>query len=80
MSTAGPEWMDEALCAQSDPEAWFPEKGDRPAAAKRVCADCPVRAECLEYAIEHDERFGVWGGRTERERRELRRERKARAA
>lgn len=67
------EWMDRALCAQTDPEAFFPEKGGSTREAKMVCLDCPVRDACLEYAIEHDERFGIWGGHSERERRRLKR-------
>jgi WhiB family redox-sensing transcriptional regulator len=64
-------WQERALCAQTDPEAFFPEKGGSTREAKRVCLVCPVRAECLEYALEHDERFGIWGGLSERERRKL---------
>jgi WhiB family redox-sensing transcriptional regulator len=84
--------MDLALCAQTDPEAFFPEKGGSVRYAKGVCNGrpasqgsshhgpqdainpCPVRAECLAYALEHDERFGIWGGLSERERRRLKRE------
>ncbi len=66
-------WQEEALCAQTDPEAFFPEKGGSTREAKRVCGRCPVRAQCLEYAVAHDERFGIWGGLSERERRRLRR-------
>jgi WhiB family transcriptional regulator, redox-sensing transcriptional regulator len=66
-------WQDRALCAQTDPEAFFPEKGGSTREAKRVCQSCQVRAECLEYALENDERFGIWGGLSERERRKLRR-------
>ena len=62
-------WQDRALCAQTDPEAFFPEKGGSTREAKRVCQSCDVRAECLEYALAHDERFGIWGGLSERERR-----------
>lgn len=72
---AAPEaepWMDEALCAQTNPEAFFPEKGGSTKPAKSVCMACPVRAECLAYALEHDEKFGIWGGKSERERRKLR--------
>jgi WhiB family redox-sensing transcriptional regulator len=64
-------WQDEALCAETDPEAFFPEKGGSTREAKRVCRSCEVRAECLKYALEHDERFGIWGGMSERERRRL---------
>lgn len=66
-----PEWQERALCAQTDPEAFFPEKGGSTREAKRICLGCEVRAECLEYALAHDERFGIWGGLSERERRRL---------
>lgn len=66
-------WQQDALCAQTDPEAFFPEKGGSTREAKSVCASCEVREECLEYALANDERFGIWGGLSERERRRLRR-------
>ncbi len=66
-------WQERALCAQTDPEAFFPEKGGSTREAKKVCTGCEVRAECLEYALENDERFGIWGGLSERERRKLKR-------
>lgn len=66
-------WQERALCAQTDPEAFFPEKGGSTREAKKVCTQCEVRAECLEYALENDERFGIWGGLSERERRKLKR-------
>jgi WhiB family redox-sensing transcriptional regulator len=69
----GLAWQDRALCAQTDPEAFFPEKGGSTREAKKVCRACDVRTECLEYALEHDERFGIWGGLSERERRRLKR-------
>ena len=65
-------WQDRALCAQTDPEAFFPEKGGSTRDAKKICASCEVRMHCLEYALENDERFGIWGGLSERERRKLR--------
>lgn len=68
-----PEWKDRALCAQTDPEAFFPEKGGSTRDAKRVCSGCEVRAECLSFALSNDERFGIWGGLSERERRRLKR-------
>ncbi|MGH3693191.1 MAG: WhiB family transcriptional regulator [Pseudonocardiaceae bacterium] len=68
-----PDWQERALCAQTDPEAFFPEKGGSTREAKRICAGCEVRAECLEYALAFDERFGIWGGLSERERRKLKR-------
>ena len=64
-------WQERALCAQTDPEAFFPEKGGSTREAKKVCTGCEVRAECLEYALANDERFGIWGGLSERERRKL---------
>ncbi len=68
-----PEWQERALCAQTDPEAFFPEKGGSTREAKRICTRCEVRDECLEYALGADERFGVWGGLSERERRAIKR-------
>jgi WhiB family redox-sensing transcriptional regulator len=70
-------WQTDALCAQTDPEAFFPEKGGSTRDAKRICTGCVVRAQCLEYALDNDERFGIWGGLSERERRKLRRGRTA---
>ena len=67
-------WQERALCAQTDPEAFFPEKGGSTREAKRVCMACEVRAECLEYALAHDERFGIWGGLSERERRRVKKQ------
>ena len=66
-------WQEQALCAQTDPEAFFPEKGGSTREAKKICTGCEVKAECLEYALANDERFGIWGGLSERERRRLRR-------
>jgi WhiB family redox-sensing transcriptional regulator len=66
-------WQERALCAQTDPEAFFPEKGGSTREAKKVCASCEVRADCLDYALANDERFGIWGGLSERERRKLKR-------
>lgn len=66
-------WQERALCAQTDPEAFFPEKGGSTREAKKVCVSCEVRSECLEYALQNDERFGIWGGLSERERRKLKR-------
>ena len=64
-------WQERGLCAQTDPEAFFPEKGGSTREAKKVCLTCEVRQECLEYALGNDERFGIWGGLSERERRKL---------
>ena len=65
-------WQTDSLCAQTDPEAFFPEKGGSTRDAKKICSSCEVRTQCLEYALENDERFGIWGGLSERERRKLR--------
>ncbi|EME51549.1 transcriptional regulator [Rhodococcus ruber BKS 20-38] len=70
---ADEQWQERALCAQTDPEAFFPEKGGSTREAKRICLGCEVRDECLEYALANDERFGIWGGLSERERRRLKR-------
>ncbi len=71
MDTRG--WMLEAKCLDADPEAFFPEKGGSTREAKRICAACPVRDECLDHALANEERFGIWGGFSERERRRMRR-------
>ena len=72
-------WQEQALCAQTDPEAFFPEKRGSTREAKRVCQNCEVRSECLDYALANDERFGIWGGMSERERRRYKKEHKERA-
>lgn len=56
-----PAWMDDALCAKADPDAWFPEHGPA-VAARRICQACPVREACLDYAISANEQHGIWGG------------------
>lgn len=68
-----PAWQEQALCSQTDPEAFYPEKGGSTQDAKRICGRCEVKAECLEYALSHDERHGIWGGLSERERQALKR-------
>jgi WhiB family redox-sensing transcriptional regulator len=70
-------WQARANCAGVDPELFFPERGVSTREAKAVCRGCVVREECLEYALVHAEKFGIWGGLSERERRELRRRRVA---
>lgn len=72
MTTPPPDW-DGALCAQTDADLWFPEKGETTVAhaAIRICQHCPLIDTCLDYALTNGERFGVWGGRSERQRREL---------
>jgi WhiB family transcriptional regulator, redox-sensing transcriptional regulator len=66
-------WVDKARCAQTDPEAFFPDEGGSTREAKRICRMCDVTDECLAYALERDERFGIWGGHSERERRPMKR-------
>ena len=68
-----PDWHYSALCAQTDPEAFFPERGASTKDAKRICGRCPVQDECLDWALHHDEKFGVWGGTSEQDRRKIKR-------
>lgn len=66
-------WQTDALCAQTDPDMFLPERGGSTKAAKRVCGSCMVRQECLDYALAMDENpAGVWGGLSVLERRKLR--------
>ncbi|MGW1161331.1 WhiB family transcriptional regulator [Streptomyces sp. NPDC002513] len=66
-------WQEQALCAQTGADFFFPEPGSSVREAKRICELCAIRSACLEYALAHDERFGVWGGLSEKERLHLRR-------
>jgi WhiB family redox-sensing transcriptional regulator len=68
-------WQDYANCLGVDPDLFFPERGASTREAKEVCRGCVVREECLEYALVNGEKFGIWGGMSERERRRLRRQR-----
>jgi WhiB family redox-sensing transcriptional regulator len=68
-------WQERANCLGVDPDLFFPERGASTREAKSVCAGCEVRLECLEYALDNGEKFGIWGGLSERERRRLRRQR-----
>ena len=65
-----PAWHAEALCAQSDPDAWYPDR-EPAAAVLRVCAACPVRPDCLGQALADAEMHGVWGGTTPAQRRQM---------
>lgn len=67
----GEDWRSEALCAQADPERWFPDKGGNPKPALAICAVCPVREQCLAHALANNETYGIWGGKTARQRQEL---------
>ncbi|KNX35954.1 hypothetical protein VV01_21525 [Luteipulveratus halotolerans] len=71
MPALRPSWQKHALCAKTDPETFYPERGQSSAPAERICRKCRVAAECLDYALAHGERFGVWGGTSERRRRRL---------
>ena len=73
-------WQERSLCAQTDPESFFPEKGGSTREAKKVCVGCEVRAECLEYALAERIDHGVWGGASERERRRLLKARRVRVS
>jgi WhiB family transcriptional regulator, redox-sensing transcriptional regulator len=68
-------WQERANCLGVDPDLFFPERGASTKEAKGVCNSCEVRLDCLEYALRHGEKFGIWGGMSERERRRLRRAR-----
>ncbi len=70
---AAGDWRALALCQQVDNEIFFPDKGGSTREAKQVCAACEVQPQCLEFALRNDERFGIWGGWSERERRRLKR-------
>jgi WhiB family redox-sensing transcriptional regulator len=65
-------WMAQASCIGADPDLFFPDRGDSTREAKAVCRGCPVRQECLDYALTTQQKFGVWGGASERERRGMR--------
>ncbi len=69
------EWQDSANCLGVDPDLFFPERGASTREAKEVCRGCVVQADCLEYALRNGEKFGIWGGMSERERRRIRRQR-----
>lgn len=86
LGLAFPDWTMDAVCAQTDPELFFPNKGNSPKAAKAVCATCPVRLKCLEYALSFESgeagvptsyaQVGIYGGLSAIERRRLLQERR----
>lgn len=83
LGNADYSWRTNALCADTDPELFFPigTTGQallQIAKAKEVCAECTVKSECLEFALETNQDSGIWGGTSEDERRGIRRERAAR--
>lgn len=57
-----PEWMDRGRCLGDDPEEWFPESWNDDSHALRICAECPVKRQCLEYAMTQAIPDGIWGG------------------
>lgn len=71
-----PEWYARGVCAQTDPEAFYPQLGGSTVPAKKVCAICPVESQCREYALANGEPHGVWGGTSEQDRRRILRERR----
>jgi len=77
---ASVEFMTFGACRGTAPDIFFPDRGESLEPAKRICGECVVRDECLEYALDSGERFGVWGGTSERERRRIRRQRRVAAA
>ena len=66
-------WQDRASCLGMDPDLFFPERGASTREAKSICRACAVQVECLEFALANGEKFGIWGGMSERERRRIRR-------
>src|SRR5947209_11308184 len=66
-------WQDQAACLGMDPDLFFPERGASTREAKSICRSCVVREDCLEFALRNGEKFGIWGGMSERERRRVRR-------
>ena len=75
LETVDRSWQRQANCMGVDPDLFFPERGASTREAKEVCRGCVVRADCLEYALANGEKFGIWGGLSERERRKIRRRR-----
>ncbi len=61
-------WQSQALCREMDNDIFFPKRGSSAPEAFRVCAKCPVTFECLEFALETDQRHGIWGGKSASER------------
>ena len=72
MNDDRPAWQRHGNCVGLDPALFFPERGELVIQAKAVCADCEVRVECLHWAIDNGEKWGVWGGTSERQRRAMR--------
>jgi WhiB family transcriptional regulator, redox-sensing transcriptional regulator len=64
------EWVEQAVCRSVDPDMWFPDDGmnNRWNPVFKICASCPVRAECLREAFDLDMQYGIWGGTTANKR------------
>lgn len=73
-------WREFGACLDHDPDLWFPDQGHDSREARLICADCPVRAECLDYAVRANELWGIWGGMNRTERQEIRRRSREAAA
>lgn len=69
-----PDWMEDALCTEVGVAEFYPEKGESPQEAKKICAACEVQSECLEFAMTLDDQHGVWGGLSPHERRVLKKQ------
>ena len=69
-------WKAQGACAGLDPELFYPKRGEDTATAKAICRGCDVREACLEYALATIEMHGIWGAKSERERRAIRRQRR----
>lgn len=66
-------WGQLGNCVGVNQDLFFPRRGDDPSPAKALCRACPVRTDCLSYALETNQKFGIWGGMTEGQRRRLKR-------
>lgn len=75
--TVSGAWQTAAACAGADPEMFYPERGEDSRPAKAVCAECTVATECLEFALANRETYGIWGGKSENQREQIRKERRA---
>jgi WhiB family redox-sensing transcriptional regulator len=71
------DWMERASCASVGGDLWFPEGGYSSKPARLICAECPVRRQCLEFAVANECTVGVWGGKSSAQIRRLIRERRA---
>jgi WhiB family redox-sensing transcriptional regulator len=72
-----PRSLEGARCAETDPEIFYPAKGGTTRPAKRVCGSCEIQPDCLDYALQTREQYGIWGGASESERRQMLRGRRS---